>query len=286
MSFRSIVALTSGTGGDVEALLTAARLARAFDGRLKVVPVLPDPAADLAYLGAALGAPISGDVVAAIVAAQRDVRARVEHDARRAAEGAGLPYGAFGSPGVIVEHQALAPWLAFENALPLTDLLVVDAAATLKGIVGSSFATALLGARTAALLARAAAPAIIGGVVAIAWDGSAEAGHAVRAALPLLHRASRLVVLQCPSGLDVHDRDAAARSEVLEYLRLHGMTASFVEVDGRPEGPALLDTARRQDAALLVAGAWGHSRLREAILGGATRSFLHAPDGPHLLLHH
>ena len=51
-------------------------------------------------------------------------------------------------------------------------------------------------------------------------------------------------------------------------------------------GPVLVDAARDLGAALLVSGAYGHSRLAEAIFGGATHAFLKAGDGPHLLIAH
>lgn len=59
-----------------------------------------------------------------------------------------------------------------------------------------------------------------------------------------------------------------------------------MQVRGAKVGPALLDAAQAFGAALLVAGAYRHSRLAEALFGGATRAFLEARDGPHLLIAH
>jgi nucleotide-binding universal stress UspA family protein len=48
----------------------------------------------------------------------------------------------------------------------------------------------------------------------------------------------------------------------------------------------LLEAARAADAALFVAGAFGHARLAETLFGGATRTFLHAEESLHLFLSH
>jgi len=53
-----------------------------------------------------------------------------------------------------------------------------------------------------------------------------------------------------------------------------------------PGAGALMAAGEGKQAGLGVAGAWGHSRLRETVFGGATRSFLRGKDGPSLLLAH
>jgi len=98
--------------------------------------------------------------------------------------------------------------------------------------------------------------------------------------------ASRIHVLQCVSGLDrqAGDPDIAALNA---YLKLHGVGAGEATlVEGADEGAALVAAAQGKEAGLLVAGAWGHSRLREFVFGGATRSFLRAEGGPSVLLAH
>jgi len=126
----------------------------------------------------------------------------------------------------------------------------------------------------------------LGGLAAIAWDGSAQAGRAVRAALPLLAMAESIHVLQCVTHLDRQAGDPDIEP-LNAYLTLHGVgTGVATSVEGEDEGDALLAAAQARRVGLLVAGAWGHSRLRELVFGGATHSFLRRAEGPSLLLAH
>ena len=138
------------------------------------------------------------------------------------------------------------------------------------------------------LLARRPVSAL-NGVAVIAWDGSPEAGRAVRSALPLLHQAKRVAIVQCPHGLKPLLQDAARPERLTHFLSLHGIAAAAVAIaEGRSggEGECLLEAAKAQEADLLVAGAYGHWRLFETLFGGATRSFLDAESGPNLFLAH
>jgi nucleotide-binding universal stress UspA family protein len=122
-----------------------------------------------------------------------------------------------------------------------------------------------------------------GGVVAVAWNGSPEACAALRGALPLLRRASA-VSLVAVTGDDDFDLPPI---EASTYLARHGVASELVEVkagDG-PVSDALLDAAATRKAACLVSGAYGHSRLRENILGGITRGLLQKSTIPLLLAH-
>lgn len=121
--------------------------------------------------------------------------------------------------------------------------------------------------------------------VMIAWDFSAPAARAVAEALPLLRQASDVVLLtvaddkECSTNL--HSKD------VLASLRLRGVEARTREGrrEGTSIGDALQDIALKERADLLVMGAFGHSRLAEFILGGATRNVLEQPKLPVLLSH-
>ena len=123
-------------------------------------------------------------------------------------------------------------------------------------------------------------------IAAVAWDGSLQAGGAVRAALPLLAEASRVVIVQQPTGVDRSQGDADA-GRLRSYLEARGVSVQDRHVvPPGDEGRELLAAARSHDADLFVAGAYGHSRLREIVFGGATQTFLHDADGPSLLLAH
>ncbi|WP_317202946.1 universal stress protein [Janthinobacterium sp.] len=130
----------------------------------------------------------------------------------------------------------------------------------------------------------------------IAWNASREASRAVQAALPLLRRAERvdILVLDAPRRADARGADAgaAAGAELAAYLRRHGVACGLAlrraaQAPGRPGdcGETLLSHAADLGADVLVMGAYGHSRLRESVLGGATRTVLERMTLPVLMAH-
>ena len=122
----------------------------------------------------------------------------------------------------------------------------------------------------------------VGGVAAVAWDGGKEASRAMRTALPLLQKASRVLIITAPAA----SQRKFAPAQLQAFLAARGV-ASEVEtltVTG-DAAPSLIKAAKAAAADILVVGAFGHPRLQEFIFGGATRTFLNA-DGPSLFLSH
>jgi len=121
--------------------------------------------------------------------------------------------------------------------------------------------------------------------VVVAWDNSRPATRAVADALPVLQAAKRVHVVT------VVDEKQLGRPrsgvELCKHLARHGVGAEFAEVHakGRPLGETFEAYAVERNADLVVMGAYGHSRTREFILGGATRSILTRPFGWTLLSH-
>lgn len=286
MSIKSILALASGGPGDATALAFAAALASQHDAVVRCLPIYPDAAADMIALGMTLGATLSQQMLEEMTAAERQILSRIEQAARSAANEADVVFGVGeGAPRFSVLTRGLRPALALAQEAPLSDMTVIAHREAQSGMGRDLLARALLADRSAVLVARGD-PQALSGAATIAWDGSAQAGRAVRAALPLLALASSTHILRCVSGLD----PAAADPDVdrlNRYLKLHGVGEGVVtNVEGEDEGLALLAGAKAKQAGLLIAGAWGHSRLRELAFGGATRSFLHPADGPSLVLAH
>lgn len=118
--------------------------------------------------------------------------------------------------------------------------------------------------------------------VAVAWDGSYEAAAALRGAMPLLRLAKDVHVIT------VGEKSGAFPAvDAVQYLSRHGVKAELQEVErvGAVE-EALAASVARLGAGLLVMGAYGHSRLREFLMGGVTRYFLQLAGGPALLFAH
>ena len=126
--------------------------------------------------------------------------------------------------------------------------------------------------------------------VLISWNASKEASRAVSAALPLLQRAGQVHVAIFDAQVHAAEHGEQPGAELLQYLARHGVDARVHLLDGggvrRGDiGEALLSQAADLSADLLVMGAYGHSRLRETILGGVTRTILQSMTIPVLMAH-
>jgi len=134
-------------------------------------------------------------------------------------------------------------------------------------------------------------PPVYGGApiadsIVAGWDGSVPALRAICAALPLLARARtvRLALVNPEREGGLHGDEPGA--DMALYLARHGVPVEVVvERSGAAPGDALLGIAAAANAGLLVSGAYGHSRYREIVLGGATRVLLERAALPVLFAH-
>jgi len=127
----------------------------------------------------------------------------------------------------------------------------------------------------------------IGKRVLVGWNASREATRAVHDALPILAKAeSTTIFLANPKrGLGAHGDEPGA--DIARHLARHGLKVEVAKAvaDDVSDSALLLNHASDMGADLLVMGAYGHSRLREFILGGVTRSLLREMTVPVLLSH-
>jgi nucleotide-binding universal stress UspA family protein len=116
----------------------------------------------------------------------------------------------------------------------------------------------------------------------IGWNGSSTAARAIRAALPLLSLAKTVTVVVVDE-----DRPGIAGAEVAAYLARHDIAAQLREIENPATGAgqALLSFAAEQNADWLVMGAYGHSRMREFLLGGVTRHIIADATLPVFMAH-
>jgi nucleotide-binding universal stress UspA family protein len=120
--------------------------------------------------------------------------------------------------------------------------------------------------------------------VVVATDFGRSASRALFDSHPFLRRASRVLVIV---ARDEKDLSRGNRSRLLAHFARHAIAAELVEIEtnGSPIGEVLQDYAIKSGAGLLVMGAFGHSRLREFVLGGATATVLADPRLPVLMSH-
>ncbi|MGY8638430.1 universal stress protein [Bradyrhizobium sp. 14AA] len=110
--------------------------------------------------------------------------------------------------------------------------------------------------------------------VLVAWKDTAEARRAVADALPMLRKAREITIVEIPEQGDDRSTVMAGVTDVAAWLARHGVTATArVSEALRNETAAaqLEKVAGDVGAGLIVAGAYGHSRVRELILGGVTQ---------------
>ena len=121
--------------------------------------------------------------------------------------------------------------------------------------------------------------------ILVGWKDTRETRRAVADALPLLKKATFVTVVEIAPE---NERVQARRhlDQVVEWLKRHGVTAeSIVAVSAGNDSKHLAEIGREQNADLMVAGAYGHNRLREWMLGGVTRDLLTRPEGCSFLSH-
>jgi nucleotide-binding universal stress UspA family protein len=121
--------------------------------------------------------------------------------------------------------------------------------------------------------------------VAVAWDFSPPAARAVADALPFLRRAKRVRVFTVIDDKPIDKSHSVAR--LAKHLARHGVevVSEDIKSDGHAIGNVFKNYVAKHKADLLVMGAYGHSRIREFILGGATKSILLHPPTWVLLSH-
>lgn len=120
--------------------------------------------------------------------------------------------------------------------------------------------------------------------IAVAWDGSATAARALSCARFFIERATKVQVISITDDKEI---DNANRSLLISSLKHSGFEVEDVSIQagGETATAAIQSAALERKADLLVAGGFGHSRLREFILGGVTRELLAKAELPVLLAH-
>ena len=120
--------------------------------------------------------------------------------------------------------------------------------------------------------------------VVVAWDGGRASARAVRDALPVLRLARQVVVVAVTDDKSI---DPTSITSLATFLNDHEIAVSHRDVrrEGRSIGDALQEEAQSHDAGLLIMGAYGHHRLTEFVLGGATRTVLASLRLPILMSH-
>lgn len=117
--------------------------------------------------------------------------------------------------------------------------------------------------------------------ILVAWNGSVESARAVNGALPLLKHAKRVTILSAGN----FDKKSIPQSDIAAHLARHGVACTTLcEGDGNSD-QIIMNRAQAEGFGMIVAGAWGHHRIREMIFGGVTRTLLSNQQIPVLMSH-
>jgi nucleotide-binding universal stress UspA family protein len=281
MSYKTIVVHCDDSTAGADRLTLAMTLARRHDAHLVgigvIVPVIPPTYVESPYIVELLGQYEQRQ------AARRQAMAEAF---ARATAGAGLR----------VEWRAEEgpPPAVLATAMRYADLGIVGQYQP-DGPVSDEWRTlpetvAMTSGRPVLVVPYIGAPASVGRHVLLAWNASREATHAARDALPLLRTAQKVTVLVVDGsvrgvGREPHGQEAGA--DVAAWLARHDVKVEVVrDTSGDIDvGSAILSRVSDLDIDLVVMGVYGHSRLRELVLGGASRTMLGQMTVPVLIAH-
>jgi nucleotide-binding universal stress UspA family protein len=148
-------------------------------------------------------------------------------------------------------------------------------------------ALALSTGRPALVVPHIGAQTMPGKTVMLCWNASRESARAASDALPLLCGADKVIVLSVDPKSSNKGHGAEPGADVATWLTRHGAKVT-VQRDVAADsdvGSVILSRAADHDVDLIVMGLYGHSRLREVILGGASRTLLASMTVPVLMAH-
>jgi len=274
----SIVAVLQGTS-ETDTLTTQSALAMARKLNLPLTGLcaLPDPQSALMVVSTPESAGLSAAAVKSLIDMQKDMLAAAEGAFREVVTaGAGSVESTF-------LHQVGTAERAAASAATLAEAIVFPRSAAKSGEpLSTAFEHVMMDARLPVVLAgeRAFEP----GPVVIGWDGSDGAARAVRFHVPLITAMGEVIIAQNRKDAE---RDGArpglASGLLADWLQRRGINARSESLEGEVAS-ALLALASGAGATMIVAGAYGHSRLGERLFGGTSRRLLEAGGAPALAL--
>ena len=279
MEFKNILIHLDHSSGCRNRLEIAFELARDFDARITGLFVVPDYVVP-SYVEAQISVDVITDVTEKALARAEDSMAIYQ----KLADEAGVSM-----EGQVLEGQVI-PILREHSKY--SDLLLLgqdqpdDPDNASYGLADSLL---FEGACACIVVPHSGKLSTPGKRVLLTWNASRESARALREALPLLSRAETVVVLS--SEPDDGDSSTAGghphARELTKFLKSHGIEAisSGISDPDMSVTDAIIGQAADMNADLIVMGAYGHTRLREIILGGVTRDLLKQAPMPLLLAH-
>lgn len=245
-------------------------IAREHQARLLVLYVLKAPMS-LSLYGEPMGAP-AADLIQQEMSAEQGRAEDLRRSVEKQLGGAGTQWEWRSVQGVTSERVAATGTSA--------DLIVVGQP---QESVAAIAQVALSAGRPVLCVPHTGNFATVGRRVLVAWHGTRESARALHDALPFLVRADHVTLFTAGDGTEDDVRiDDALRQLISHDVKAELRRATLKDVDA---GTAILNAVTESASDLLVMGAYGHSRLRELVFGGATRTVLRSMPVPTLISH-
>lgn len=189
---------------------------------------------------------------------------------------------------VLKETHSLAEAVVrIERLARSRDLTILERPASFASTMAAVFETVLFKSARPVLLAVPGRTPERFQRALLAWDGSVHATRALAAILSLFPDLTEVFVLTVLREKNLED--AAPAAEIAAHIQRHGIeaTATCIDLDPLSEnaGPAIADFAKSKNVDLVVMGGYGHSRLRQFLLGGVTEHLSRHANVPLLLVH-
>jgi nucleotide-binding universal stress UspA family protein len=281
MAYKSLLTVAATPTGLIAPVTAAAKIAQVMDAHLDALALGVDRTQiGYSYVG-------SGAVVIAAAMERAEAEARETEAALNAALGAQLPDLRASVESIVTQLGAVTDVVAARARY--ADLVILPLPyGKDRGVEDEAVAEAALfeGMAPVLIVPPSGLKAPEPKRIIVAWNQSREALAAARRAMPFLRRAEnvQIVVIDPPT----HGAERSDPGGLLcQFLVRHGVHAEVTVL--AKSLPRVSDVLARHlrdvDADLLVMGAYGHSRFREAILGGATRDMLEHADVPVFLAH-
>ena len=288
MAIRTVLAPLGSTRDSTQHLANAFMLAKRLGAHLDVFHISPDPRDSVAYVGEGVTGAIIEDLMSA-AEQEGDAHATQSQDQFLAAcsamgatesdtpSGDGFTAAFTSITGRIYDLIALRGRLADVTVVPRPQ----------KGddaMVQATLEVALLETGRPVLVVPPKTIEEVGKRVVILWSGAEEAARAVAGAVPLLRQAESISAY----SFSRYAKPLAQAADLVSYLGWHGIPVSAhedVDTSGRDVEDVAFETLEKNNADLVVMGAYTHSRLRHLIFGGMTSAVLERAEIPIFMAH-
>jgi nucleotide-binding universal stress UspA family protein len=279
---RIFVAASGGTAND-GAVDIACRIAKQLGAQIEGYHVKVDPAQVLALAADGYNMPVAGEWIDRLIADADELAQKTKAAFVATAERHGLAMGAppQAQASFLVE-TGYAPTLVAHRARYFDLIVLGRSERVAERPHTDTIEETLIRSGRPVLLAPAKTPDVIANSVAVGWNGSPEAVHALQSSLGLLQKAKTVALVT------VAEEQEDNPAPLLDYLLAHGIKATHrrvTPVKGVGPGEQVLAEARDAGADLLVMGGYGHRPWHELLLGGATREVIGTSLLPVLLAH-